>query len=205
MKKFLILSLTAVAITSQAVSFTWKSSGQVRFGDSLVSALTPNTYTATLILLGSDGAWGSTQIGVSGYTLDSKSGDSATTYTKTSNVGKTGPLAVQNSQFSGTGGGNAGDYFGVMLTYVDKDGVSWFNISSVVYQIPESANDGTAGLSQSFTFGSGTTQFELATGETKTLSSGGGWVSAIPAAVPEPSTAALALAGLALLLKRRKA
>ena len=33
-----------------------------------------------------------------------------------------------------------------------------------------------------------------------TVTPGGGW-----AAVPEPSTAALALAGLALLLKRRKA
>ena len=204
-KTITFLSFFVLALTSQAVGFTWKSSAQVQFGDSLVSALTPNTYTAYLVYLGS-GSWGSTTIGESGLTFATS--DKATGDSLTSLSGKTGALAKRNSQFSGsfdhaigstTSSGYtvaAGDYFGVYLAYTDGDGKTWYNLSSSVYQIPTSADDSTALDDASFAFAS--TKSELSSGSS--VSAGGGWV-----AVPEPSTAALALAGLALLLKRRKA
>ncbi len=206
MKKTLtILSFFLLALTSQAVGFTWKSGAQVSFGDSLVSDLTPKTYTAYLVYLGS-GSWGSTTIGESGLTLANT--DKATGDTLTSLSGKTGALAKRNSQFSGsfdhaigstTSTGYtvaAGDYFGVYLSYTDGDGKTWYNLSSSVYRIPTTADDASALDDASFSFAS--TKTKVASGSS--VSVGGGWT-----AVPEPSTAALALAGLALLLKRRKA
>jgi hypothetical protein len=84
--------------------------------------------------------------------------------------------------------------FGLYLTYTDGDNVTWYNVSSSSYTIPAGSSDITTGLSATFAF-----DWKQNDAGTK-LTSGGGWTQ-----VPEPSTAMLALAGLALLLKRRKA
>lgn len=201
-KTILTISFCFLAVASHALTFTWASSGQVSFGESLISALDPASYTAHLVYLGTGSAWD-----ISGTAIGENNTD--TGLTTESLYGKTGLAAKNNSKFSGsfqnnigetTSGGYtvaAGDTFGVFLTYTDSAGVTWYNFSSSKYTVPDTATDITTGLSGSFDFAS--TKTELASG--KNASAGGGWY----AAVPEPSTAMLALAGLALLIKRRRA
>ena len=208
MKKLIAILMAGSTLTASAISFTWSPTAQVKFGDSLVSDLNPATYTAYLVYLGTDGAWGSTTITKTALTLDSESGDLATGDSKESSAGLTGIRAANNSKFTGnfnyalganTSTGHtvaAGDSFGVYLQYTDSDGKVWFNVSESVYTIDSQATDITTLPAASFAFGNGKTQ--VASGSS--VSSGSGWV-----AVPEPSTAMLALAGLALLLKRRRA
>ena len=83
-----------------------------------------------------------------------------------------------------------------VLSYKSGDDTYW-NVSSSVYELTQAnidalREDGTALPDSSFAF-------------SNSVSSGSGSVGGGWAQVPEPSTAALALAGLALLLKRRKA
>ena len=192
MKKTLLAILLGVTINASAVTFQWGSNGQVSFGDSLVSALTPATYTATVLYLGTDAAWTDVTITESGLSYDEQSVGTGTSIT-----GKAGAFASRNSTVSGTSkAGVAGGSYGLLLSYVDSDNKPWYNSSSTIYTIPADADESTTGLSSSFDFKS--TKTQVASGGS--VSAGSGWV-----AVPEPSTAMLALAGLALLIKRRRA
>ena len=97
-----------------------------------------------------------------------------------------------------TDSANVGNYV-AYASYVSEE-KTYYNISSTVFTLTSAAvsdliNNGVAIESPSYDFSSSVNS------DTATPSAGGGWY----AAVPEPSTAALALAGLALLLKRRKA
>ena len=77
-----------------------------------------------------------------------------------------------------------------------NEGKTYFNLSSSTYTMSGLSDELSTPTAASFAFNYGGPT------ESTKVSSGSGWVQA---AVPEPSTAALALAGLALLLKRRKA
>ena len=206
MKKFALLAITMLmATSSQAISFKWSSNGKVSFGGTEVASLTPNTYTATLIYLGT-GSWGTTTITETGLTLDSSTKTTADTLT--SIQGKTGTIGARsNSTFSGTFSHAlgettgaytvaAGDIFSVMLSYTDSAGQTWYNLSADTYTIDSSATDISTLDAATFSFTD--SKNEVASGSSV---SSGGWY----AAVPEPSTAMLALAGLALLIKRRRA
>ena len=194
MKKTILALVCGMALNASAVSFQWSSSAQVSFGESLVSALNPATYTAQLVYLGSDGVWTDVTITDDGLSMAKETTVGSAV---TSISGKTGAFAKQNSRVSGsTVDGVAGGVYGLFLTYIDSSNVKWYNISATTFTVPADANDSTVGLSQAFEFGS--TKTTMASG--KPVSSGSGWV-----AVPEPSTAMLALAGLALLIKRRRA
>ncbi|MBR3688690.1 MAG: PEP-CTERM sorting domain-containing protein [Lentisphaeria bacterium] len=87
---------------------------------------------------------------------------------------------------------NNGDTFAMLLAYTTSEG-TYYNLSSKYELSGISMNTSSATATFGFNYGD-------STGSAGSVSSNGGW-----AAVPEPSTAALALAGLALLLKRRKA
>ena len=96
-----------------------------------------------------------------------------------------------------TGLGNYAFY----MTYVGSDEKTYVNVSTAMYTLKAADvealfDEGTALPASSFTFSDSKSSSTPSTAS----ASSGGWV-----AVPEPSTAALALAGLALLLKRRKA
>ena len=93
------------------------------------------------------------------------------------------------------------------MTYT-KDGTTYYNISSDIYTVPAGTADNATGVETTFgfSFADG--------GEVSKLSSaviGDGWFSIgqqqdpITPEVPEPATGALALAGVALLFKRRRA
>ena len=198
MKKLLV-ALLAVALTSgaKALSFSWTADA-VTFNGTVIA---DGTATAYLVYLGS----GSGEL--SATATDSGTFDISGTQMQTSasSTAKRNPGRI-NATFEETYGATlsgtsdtyeSGSTFGVYLTYV-SEGVTWYNFSASTYTIPENVADNTTGLTQAFAFDY-STKSDVAAGNS--ASGGSGWVQA----VPEPSTAALALAGLALLLKRRKA
>ena len=176
---------------------------------SVASAVTLN-WNATQVAFDGNALKNSTA--VTGYLIFLESGSYASDYSITtestvssivSSIGaqvdtknKTSAVAKLNSDYQfemGTTYDN-GDVFGMLLHYNDgsKD---WYNLSTAVYTMANGVADPPTNPDKAnFTFSYSTA------GETGKLSAGGGWT-----AVPEPSTAALALAGLALLIKRRRA
>ena len=191
MKKFtLIVFMAMVAMTTHAASISWKiqSSAQVKFNNASVGA----NATAYLVYLGSDA--------LSDLSFDDVIAMTAVASTSTS-VGKV------NKSVSTTDDAGAGNY-ALFLTYT-SDGDQYYNVSATQNSLSQSAidgllNDGTALNSATFTF-SNTTNEKGVAGVI-----GGGWYSPaqtqpVNPDVPEPATGALALAGVALLFKRRRA
>ena len=85
-----------------------------------------------------------------------------------------------------------GDVFGMIIKWTDADGTEWINVASNTYTVEGLVNDGSNLTAAVF-------DFNFDQSSDGTLTSGGGWV-----AVPEPATATLALAGVAMLFRRRK-
>ena len=204
MKKALTLTLVVAAMVSQAVTITWDSNKTKISFNGATTVATAGGITATLLWLGTDSS-----ATISGYTI--ANGIVAdTTTTKSSGLASTkGTYSKDYSKGIGTTYNNdsdlklaAGDYFTVLLTYtqtVGEETVTWYNLSSSVYQLPVDADDQTNDLAGHFAH-----SFAMNDRGTA-LTAGGGWTAAAATPIPEPSTAALALAGLALLIKRRKA
>ena len=196
MKKLLSLLVVAVAASAHAVSFTWGTSKATFNGITLSSS--GNTATAYLVYLGADNAFsfGDDVSGTLANITDSSVGDAQTRTT-----GSAAAKGTANGQY--TQNGNQGYSYGVVLKY-DKDGTTYYNISSDIFTVPAGTADNATGLSTSF-------NFSFADGgEVEKLSSsiiGDGWFSIKSPTpdVPEPATGALALAGVALLFKRRRA
>ena len=196
MKKTLTM-LVALAFVAgaQGVAFTWNSSSKIQFNGTTTIA-EAGGITANLYYLGSSSAFTIEDYAIVGeYTDSTAEMQKATTSTGlVSNKGKyTGTFdetlgAVINGQNY-----TAGDYFIVLLTYNDGE-KTWYNLASAPWQLPTNAENNTLGLTATFTH-SYTMQ-----AEGTPLTAGGGWVTPIP----EPATAALALAGLAMLIRRRK-
>lgn len=209
MKKLLTFAtVLLVAQATQAISFNWGVDG----GYTYVGAGNKvGGITATLVYLG-EGASAAYSIGdwiVNNPTPQTSASGVVTGTSQTSTVpAVNGRFAAKkfdlpaNAQVGTTATDvlTAGSStFGLFLTYTDSNDVTWYNVSSQTYTIPSGSSDITTGLSQNFAFN--WTQNERGVA----LTSGGGWAAAAATPIPEPSTAALALAGLAMLLKRRKA
>ena len=91
-----------------------------------------------------------------------------------------------------------GQKYGMFITYNDGTD-TWYNFSSTVYTVSGLA-DATSSLDAAdfaFDFAS---KSEVTDGDT--ITAGSGWVKYT--AVPEPASAMLALAGVAMLIRRRK-
>ncbi len=191
MKKILaILAICGLATTAPAASFLWQVSGVSFDGATLKS---DTSLTAYLVYLGNGGSLASSYDAKAIGDLASSAVDSVTGTTAKGAASKTYALSAPASgDFTELNG----DTYGLLLSYV-SGGKTYYNLSSATYEVTGVAN-ATSTLSQykpaAATFAYGTKSAG------SSVSAGSGWV-----AVPEPSTAALALAGLALLIKRRRA
>ena len=200
MKKTILAALLcAIATSASAVTLSWASSTAIKFDGSNLK--NNENVTGYLIYLGTSSLSDS-------YNLTKDS----TAESIISSIGtqagdkksKTNAMSKLSGEFDfnySDGYENGSSKFALLLSYT-SEGKTYFNLTSADYTLA-GGNDANVAeaiapvnpsdASFAFSFGSA--------GESKTLSSGGGWT----VAVPEPSTAMLALAGLALLIKRRRA
>ncbi len=186
MKKILpLIAMALLATQTQGAQIAWTLSNIAFDGSKLKSAGTE--LTVSLFALGSGGTLASSysEADIAGLTIaESSSG----TNTKSANTGAY-TLTV--------GSDKNGDVFGVLLSYVSS-GKTYYNIATTTYTL-SGFQDETSAVSE-LQLAAGDMNYGTASGSPTKVTPGGGWT-----AVPEPSTAALALAGLALLLKRRRA
>ena len=195
MKTTLAILLSALAVSAHAVAFSWTSTDQISFNGTVLNT-TGNTATAYLVYLGADGGWsfGTDITGTLANVTDTNV-DNSPAPTSGSNT-----LKGKITQKTYGVNDNQGYSYGVVLKYTDSANDVWYNLSSDVYTVGSSVADNATGQSHSFafSFANGGEVNELGTAQV-----GSGWHKVV--AVPEPATASLALAGLALLLKRRRA
>ena len=187
MKKLLTLAIAGIAGMASAVTMHWSATLIAFDGTTLKNN---DKVTGYLIALDSF---------ADSYTLTesfsaSDIGVQVDTKNKTSAVGK-----LQNYWEIDTTKYDNGSTFAVLLKFDNSgeggDGKVYYNLSSDLVEMSGMALDPPANANNT------QSSFSYSTSSTSgKLTKGGGWT-----AVPEPSTAMLALAGLALLIRRRKA
>ena len=195
MKKTFIATaiLCLFAGMASAVTFNWNATA-VTFDGTKFNKTTGATVTGYLIYLGGAGSTLSSSYtladGDTGETVAAKIGSVVTSQTGTTAVGKLN----NNYTFDLDTDYSNGDVFAMLISYANE-GKTYFNLSTAEISMQNATSDPPVNPdAANFSFSwSGPS-------ESSSLSKGGGWT-----AVPEPSTAALALAGLALLIKRRRA
>ena len=187
-KLALVALLASLCTVSQAASVDWRSAALTFDG----TALKNNTNVKAWVVYLSDGAFKSS------YTIDdSFSADKVgvVVASDTDGTNKGSAVAGTAPNWSVKTYNTNGDTFGLVLSYTDGEKTYW-NISSIVNSFSGLvADDPTVPAADWDDFSVSSTK-----NSTHSLSASSGWT-----AVPEPSTAMLALAGLALLIKRRKA
>lgn len=191
MKTNIIIFFVVAAMSAQAASFSWGTTTKTQFNGSAVGGI-----SASLIYLGAvDSIQGVTYTVTSDLT---ESGVISLIGTDTGSDATSSTSAMTKGKLSGTytfdSGVADGDYFAILLTYTSDD-KTYYNLSNA----SAASYDSVVGAWNGF---STTAQWNTSASTEGALSAGGGWVAA--AAVPEPATGALALAGIALLFKRRK-
>ena len=192
MKKALtILLLCGLVSSASAVAISWSLTGVAFGGNTLKS---DQNFTASLVYIGNGASLASSY---DPATISTELETVATATGTTAKGAQTGSYAIPAPE-SGDYTSLNGNVYALLLSYADSaSGKTYYNLGSETFTISGVA-DATSSLNvykpaaSSFSYGSSS--------DSGSVSPGGGWV-----AVPEPSTAALALAGLALLLKRRKA
>ena len=194
MKKLITLMVAILLVsTASAAQINWGIQGQVKFDNALVGN---EGATFTLVYLTDASKWSSAAVDVAS---GNNSQFATSVATKKTNAGS---MSMQNASpwiFTWAGDGEGTDIkskvvanpsiFAMLVTTV-QDGQTYYWASDT-YTVTDSG-DYWSGTSQTFTMN--------VTPADAMGTNGDKWT-----AVPEPSTAALALAGLALLLKRRKA
>ena len=144
---------------------------------------------------------------VTGYLIALEGTSLATSYDLSSSFSASSIGVVLGTDTDGTSKGSKvvgssfldgyknGDAFALLVTYNDGDKM-YYNLSSSVYTLAGlDPNDPSVAPQEwdDFAFNNATSA------EKGTLKAGGGWT-----AVPEPASAMLALAGVAMLIRRRK-
>ncbi len=190
MKKSILLAAIFAAFSAQAASFTWGTDTTAVSFDGTVLA---GNATAYLVYLGS--STDTTKL----WTLKADEIVGATPVTsQVTSTAKRTAGRVSNSYASADI--QNGNVYGAYVKYVDGD-KTWFNFSATTYTVSGISLGTEALTADTFVFNF-STKSEI-NPAAQTPVAGGGWYRAV--AVPEPSTAMLALAGLALLIKRRRA
>ena len=190
MKKLMTMAaVAAMAVSAQAVTIAWGSGGQINVVDGGVP-----TLMASSSLVGQT-AMGLFYLGNTGgtvLTVDQLSvGDALVTSSAVgTKVGTNDSTFSTQTYTTAIAGISAGDVFAVFFINNENSTVSaWFTDATL-----------TTAFNSTYTF----------TGSETDLSNGigafgnEGGTAAVYVPVPEPATAALALAGLAMLIRRRK-
>ena len=191
MKKFLtIAAIALVAMSVQAAQISWGLTGQVKYNGTLVGN---GGATLTLVCLDGIADWATHANDIAyGTTTDGVAG------TKKTNAGSASLPSASPYGFSwadttdiAAGEIAKGTDFAFMVTV--KDGADTYFWASDVFTVTDSSSNWN-GTSQAYTM---STAVANAMGTT-----GSNWTKAT--AVPEPASAMLALAGVAMLIRRRK-
>lgn len=201
---YFLFLLLAVVSSAEAASFQW-GGGSVRVQFPTSTYVIDGSATGYLVYLGTTGA----TYDISGYNvLNDVVGTQVSTRTgmaATKGRMDTKFEVAQGAPIPNTDDGvmDNGAVFGMFITKV-VDGVTWINVSSSTHTVAGMDDWVGAPLPGAYF------TFNWAQNEPGTaLTSGGGWTAQVPDTpeppVPEPATASIALAGLALLFKRRKA
>ena len=199
MKKAVIAALVCtLANVASAVSLSWASATAIKFNGANLKS--DNNLSGYLIYLGTSSFSES-------YTLTKDSTVSSVissigTDTESFKKGSNGMSKISGSFTFNYSDGytNDKDKFALLLVYT-KDSETYYNLTSGTYTLTGGNDEDVANLVAATDPSNASFAFSYSAADKKgKLTSGGGWTQ-----VPEPSTAMLALAGLALLLKRRKA
>lgn len=194
--KFAILAVFAMALAANGAQVNWGSNGILYNGTERMTTVNGYTTKAYLVYLGEAGStWGAIDSSyidsISSTAVAEKTAAAPGTVAAASGdnpIFTAGTTLIKNSTDKYTYGVST---FGILFVSTNsKDGHAWgsdtYYMTSDTFTLQNSGDTYTAATE--------TSTFQQA------VPSGSSWT-----AVPEPSTAALALAGLALLLKRRKA
>ncbi len=193
MKNAITLLAVLLMTSAQAASFQWKITGVAFDGTTLAG-----NATAYLVFLGDSSDVSSL------YSIDYTAPGTITPATsvsdKTTGTGRTAGAVTMTYNDAANGGVDGskvaiGNYFGAYLVYNDGTD-TWYNFTTSAQSITADATGAFEAKTFSFDYSTQTTI--TADGQTPS-----GWTKIN--VVPEPSTAMLALAGLALLIKRRRA
>ena len=190
MKKFLTIAAVAlVAMSVQAAQINWGIAGQVKFNSALVGA----NATFSLVCLDGITDWNA-------YANDIAAGTATDGIATTKNTNASS-VSMQNAGFWAFAWDEATDIdnskvakgtdFAFVVTY--NDGTDTYFWASDVYTVTDSGSNWNGNLS-TYTINV-TTANAMGT-------NGDNWTKAT--AVPEPASAMLALAGVAMLIRRRK-
>ena len=190
MKRFLTLAFAVgFAGMASAVSMKWGTASAIKFDGSNLKS--DETVTGYLIALDSF----SDKYNLTGSFSAADIGTVVDNQTKTTNMSKiSGTWTIDTASY----GNN--DTFAVLLKYTGaSDGKTYWNLSSALVTMT-GMDDGTGDNPPSDAANT-TSAFSFAKGTDGTLTAGGGWV----AAVPEPGIACMALLGIGMMIKRRRA
>ena len=191
MKKFITMMVVAlVAVSASAASFSWGTgTTKVSFGGTNITAA--NGAVGYLVLLTD------TSLGASVVDNAIKAPNSVASEVNISS-GFPMNLGLISGSYTSSDIAN-GQNYGMYITYSDGTD-TWYNFSSTVYTVEGLDELGTTPLSAANFAFDFTTQNEVSNGDA--IIAGKGWYKAV--AVPEPASAMLALAGVAMLIRRRK-
>ena len=196
--KTFIAIFSLVALTTQAAQINWGSQGQMYDGTTLMTGANGYSITGYLVYLGTTGAdWGSFSIStatlsVGGNVVATKAGNAA----GGNLVAALSPFAFANGDAIGSGSDVITDEsstFGIayIATFTDADD----NVTTK-YLLSDPFVYDTTPSQTGAAWNAGMNTFTYLSQNT---GSGSTWT-----AIPEPATAGLAIAGLALLFKRRR-
>ena len=200
MKKTILAALfCAIATSASAVTLSWASSTAIKFNGSNLK--NDENVSGYLIYLGTGSLADS-------YTLKNDSTLSSIISSIGSDTGSSKNKSNAMSKLSGSfdfdysdGYANDSSKFALLLSYT-TGGKTYWNLTSAAYTLTGGNDADVAAAIAPVNPSDASFGFSYSTvGESNKLTTGGGWT----VAVPEPSTAMLALAGLALLIKRRRA
>ncbi|MBQ8571767.1 MAG: PEP-CTERM sorting domain-containing protein [Kiritimatiellae bacterium] len=189
MKKTLFAIMVAMlTIAAQAATLNWCAKSVTFEGTKLKSNTGVTGYLIYLSTAALEDSYAITKA-TTAESLADEIGSLVTSQNKTTAVSKLN----NNYDFVVGDTYDNGDAFAMLLTYV-VDGNTYYNLSNEIYTMSGAlADPPTDPAEAAFTFNYGTAE------KNGSLSSGAGWTK-----VPEPASAMLALAGVAMLIRRRK-